>query len=103
MLPDLSSRLRAVSAIKIGPPDDALLGAVVAKHFADRQVQVTPEVIAYLISHMERSLAAAAEIATALDEAALSRRGAITVRLANQVLAARANQFPSPDSEAGVT
>jgi chromosomal replication initiation ATPase DnaA len=75
----------------------------VAKHFADRQVQVAPDVIAYLVSHMERSLAAVAEIAAALDEAALSRHGAITIRLANQVLAARANQFPSLDSEAGVT
>lgn len=102
-LPDLSSRLRAVPAVAIGPADDALLGAVVAKHFADRQVQVAPDVIAYLVSHMERSLAAVAEIAAALDEAALSRHGAITIRLANQVLAARANQFPSLDSEAGVT
>ena len=43
-----------------------LLGAVLAKHFADRQVRVAPEVIAYLVRHMERSLAAAGEIAAAL-------------------------------------
>ena len=35
-LADLSSRMRASLAISIGLPDDALLGAVLIKHFADR-------------------------------------------------------------------
>lgn len=101
-LPDLDSRLRAVPAVGIDQPDDSLLGAVLLKHFADRQVRVGAEVIAYLISHMERSLATAHEIAAALDEAALRRQGAITIRLANEVLAERADQFASRDSDAGV-
>ena len=58
-LSDLDSRLRAVLAIGVGLPDDALLGAVLVKHFADRQLRVAPEVIAYLLTHMERSFAAA--------------------------------------------
>ncbi len=39
-LPDLRSRLKATSAIGIGRPDDALLGALLARHFADRQLRV---------------------------------------------------------------
>jgi chromosomal replication initiation ATPase DnaA len=103
MSPDLSSRLRAVPFVRIEPPDDALLGVVLVKHFTDRQVRVNPQVIAYLVSHMDRSLAAAAEVAAQLDHAALLRQSAITIRMAARVLAARANQLSSPNSRAGVT
>jgi chromosomal replication initiation ATPase DnaA len=101
-LPDLGSRLRAVPAIGIGPPDDALLAAVLVKHFADRQLRVGAEVVAYLVSRMERSLAAAAEIAAALDQAALSRQSAITTRLAGAIIDGRGAQ-PQSDNAAGIT
>jgi chromosomal replication initiation ATPase DnaA len=86
MLPDLDSRLRAVLAIGIGSPDDALLGAILVKHFADRQLRVAPEVIAYLLTHMERSFAAAAEMASRLDRVSLRDRRAITVPLARRLV-----------------
>jgi chromosomal replication initiation ATPase DnaA len=85
-LPDLDSRLRAVLAIGIGLPDDALLGAVFVKHFADRQLRVAPEVIAYLLTHMERSFAAAANMASRLDLVSLRERRAITVPLARELV-----------------
>jgi chromosomal replication initiation ATPase DnaA len=86
-LPDLASRLRATPAVGIAAPDDALLAAMLVKHFADRQLRVEPEVIAFLIPRMERSFAAAALLAERLDSLALSRGGPITVPLARQVLA----------------
>ena len=95
-LPDLGSRLRAALAVGIGLPDDALLGAVLAKHFADRQVRVGAGVIAYLVGHMERSLAAAAAIAAALDQAALSSGGAIALPLTRRVVAKRQGQQLPP-------
>ncbi len=85
-LPDLASRLAAVPAVAVLPPDDGLLAAVLAKHFADRQVEVAPEVIAYLVKQIERSFTAAETMARRLDRAALARRGAITIRLAREVL-----------------
>jgi chromosomal replication initiation ATPase DnaA len=85
-LPDLASRLRALPVVGIAPPDDALLGAVLVKHFADRQVRVRPGVIAYLVTRIERSFAAAASVAARLDEAALSAARPITVKLARAVL-----------------
>ena len=85
-LRDLRSRLRAAVAVGIGPPDDALLGAVIVKHFADRQLSVGPELIAYLIRRIERSFAAAAEITARLDATALREKSAITVALARNVL-----------------
>lgn len=54
-LPDLASRLAAMPAIAIEPPDDAVLAAVMVKLFADRQLAVGTEVVAYLVSRIDRS------------------------------------------------
>jgi chromosomal replication initiation ATPase DnaA len=85
-LPDLASRLASVPAVAVLPPDDTLLAAVLAKHFADRQVDVAPEVIAYLVKQIERSFTAAETMAVRLDRAALARRAAITIKLARDLL-----------------
>jgi chromosomal replication initiation ATPase DnaA len=86
-LPDLGSRLRALPVVGIVPPDDELLGAVLVKHFADRQIRVGPGVIAYLVARIERSFASASSVAARLDAVALSAGRPITVKLARAVLA----------------
>ena len=86
-LSDLRSRLRAVPVVEIGAPDDALLGAVLIKHFSDRQLRVAPDVIVYLLRRIDRSFAAAEDISARLDGAALSNRGPVTIPLARKVLA----------------
>jgi len=85
-LPDLASRLRSLPVVGIAPPDDALLGAVLVKHFADRQIRVAPEVIAFLVARIERSFAGAASVAARLDAAALAAARPITIKLARDVL-----------------
>ncbi len=85
-LPDLRSRLAALPAVAIGPPDDALIEAVMVKQFADRQVRVTPDVVAYLVPRLERSLAAVRAVVEALDRTALAEQRSITVPLARQIL-----------------
>ena len=86
-LADLGSRMRALPTAGIAPPDDALLAAVLVKHFADRQIRVSPGVIAYLVPRMERSFAAAAALAARLDQLALSAGKPVSVKLARGVLA----------------
>jgi chromosomal replication initiation ATPase DnaA len=86
-LPDLASRLRAAQAVGIGPPDDALLAAVLVKHLSDRRLPVKPGVLAYLVPRMERSFAAAAALAAALDRLALSAHRPVGLGLARQALA----------------
>jgi chromosomal replication initiation ATPase DnaA len=86
-LPDLASRLRAMPGVGIEPPDDALLGAVLVKHFADRQLRVMPSVIDYLVPRMERSFAMAAALAGRLDELALAAGRPIGLPLARRALA----------------
>ena len=86
-LDDLGSRLRAAHTVEIGRPDDALLAGVLVKHFADRQLSVSPEVIAFLIRRIERSFASAADISARLDAAALREKSPVTIALARTVLA----------------
>ncbi len=91
-LADLRSRLLAAPAVAVEPPDDATLGAVLVKLFADRQIEIGQEVIAYLLVQIERSFAAAQEIVAALDAASLAEARAVTVPLARRVL----SRLPSP-------
>jgi len=86
-LPDLRSRLVAMPAVAMLAPDDALIGAVLLKLFADRQLDVGEDVLVFLLRHMERSFAAARRLVAALDRAALVARRRITVPLAREVLA----------------
>ncbi len=87
-LPDLRSRLVALPEIAMLAPDDALIGAVLLKLFADRQLGVGEDVVVFLLHHMERSFAAARRLVAALDRAALVAQRRITVPLAREVLAA---------------
>jgi len=84
-LPDLASRLRAIPVVSIGTPDDTLLRAVLLKHFADRQLDVDPNVIGYLETRMERSMDAARQLVAVIDRKALGSKRRITRPFAAQV------------------
>ena len=85
-LADLASRLVAAPAIGISPPDDELLGALLVKHFHDRQLKVADDVLVYLLPRMERSFAAAEAVVETLDQLGLIEGRAVTVPLARMVL-----------------
>jgi chromosomal replication initiation ATPase DnaA len=88
-LADLVSRLRAASIVEIGAPDDMLLAGVLTKLFADRQVDVDPAVIQYVVKRMERSFESANAVVERLDAAALARKSRITRALAAELLEER--------------
>lgn len=85
--PDLMSRLKSATHADVAEPDDALLGAVMVKLFADRQLSVDQGVIAYLLRRMERSVPQAVRMVEALDAMSLSRKRPITRALAAEMLA----------------
>ncbi len=85
-LADLRSRMGAVNVVEIAPPDDSLIAAVLVKLFQDRQLRVSADVIAYAVSRMERSFAAARQLVVQSDKLALSERKRITVPLIKRVL-----------------
>jgi chromosomal replication initiation ATPase DnaA len=86
-LPDLSSRLRAVTAVEIRPPDDDLLAALLMHLLADRQLTVAQPVQAWLLTRLPRSPAALRHAVECLDQASLAVGKAITRSLAAEVLA----------------
>jgi len=102
-LDDLRSRLHSAVVVGIKGPDDSLLGAVLFKHFADRQLRVSPDVIAYVTRRIERSFAAAETLAARLDSAALSDGKRVTIPLARRIFMEFGHQLPSAGSEAAVT
>ena len=85
-LPDLASRLRAAPAVAVAPPDDELLGSIILKQLADRQLHAGAGVVQYLVSRMERSAEAARRVVATLDHRALAERREIDRRLAADVL-----------------
>jgi chromosomal replication initiation ATPase DnaA len=86
-IPDLASRVLAMAHVRVAEPDDALLTAILEKLFHDRQMQVGPDVLEYLLRRIERSFASAERIVARLDQAALATKRGITRPLAVEVLA----------------
>jgi chromosomal replication initiation ATPase DnaA len=85
-LPDLLSRMQATALTRLEPPDDALLLALLAKLFADRQLAVPPALLPWLVARMPRTFAAARSIVAALDARSLAEARPITLRLAADIL-----------------
>jgi chromosomal replication initiation ATPase DnaA len=87
-LPDLASRLKAAATVEIHEPDDLLLAGVITKLFTDRQIDVEPHVVQYLVRRIERSLATAMRVVDRLDRTALERKTPITRALAAETVSA---------------
>jgi chromosomal replication initiation ATPase DnaA len=85
-LPDLASRLAALPAVGIEPPDDRLIEALLVKLFADRQLAVAPEVVTYLTARVERSFDTLRRLVGILDRESLARRRAVTLPLVREIL-----------------
>jgi chromosomal replication initiation ATPase DnaA len=84
-LPDLESRLRAVPAIAVSMPDDALLRAVLVKLFADRQLAVDESLLTYLLARVGRSFATLQAAVRTLDREALQRKRPVNRALASEL------------------
>jgi chromosomal replication initiation ATPase DnaA len=85
-LRDLRSRLRAVPAVTLLPPDDQLFRALIVKFCADRQMAIDETVVSYLASRIERSYAAVRQAVELLDTEALRLGRPVTRALAAELL-----------------
>lgn len=85
-LPDLSSRLAAITAVPIAQPDDELLAYLFVKLFADRQLVVPERVVSYLIHRVERSFEAVRSTVDRLDRLSLTRKKPVSLRMVREVL-----------------
>jgi chromosomal replication initiation ATPase DnaA len=85
VLRDLASRLRAVPAVTLAPPDDALLRSLIVKLAADRQLSVDEALVNYLATRIERSFAAARAAVNRIDQEAMRQHRPVTRALAAEL------------------
>ena len=96
-LPDLASRLRAITAVPIGPPEDALLRDLLARLLTERRLRRDPALEGWLLLRLPRSPAALREAVVRLDHAAWSAGSGINRRLAAAVVTAMGGSEPEAE------
>lgn len=84
---DLETRLNAAMRIDLTEPDEALLRAVMAKLFRDRQLRVGEAIADYAAPRIRKTFAAASAFVAALDAASFEGGEPIGLRLARAVIA----------------
>jgi DnaA regulatory inactivator Hda len=85
-LPDLSSRLRAISAVEIAVADDHLLDLLMVRALSQRQLDVPVSVRTWLLHHLPRTASGMLEAVRRLDAQSLLQRKPITRAFAARVL-----------------
>lgn len=85
-LPDLRSRLAATPVLRIGEPDDALMTALLERDFLRRGLDARTDLIAWLVSRLDRSHIALVRAVDALDQEVLETRKRLSIPLARTTL-----------------
>lgn len=85
-VPDLSSRYRALLTFQFWETDEALLGALARKLFADRQLVVPDAAVEQMIRSLERSPEAIRDFVARADAKALAEKRPITAALVRELL-----------------
>ena len=85
-LPDLVSRLQLVPSVPILRPDDEMLEALIVKLFSDRQINVSEDVLNYIVQNMERSFSYAEKLVAEADKISLCLKRAVSVPIIKQAM-----------------
>ena len=83
---DLASRIQATNSIEIGDPTLDLMEAMIYKNFADRQISISPEIVKFILTRLERSYLAVQQLIEKIDQKSLINRSKINLNLAKEVL-----------------
>lgn len=95
-LPDLASRLRAITAVEILPPEESLLQALLLRLLSERQLGVDQGLQEWLLRRLPRSPAALREAVARLDHAAMAG-GKVNRATAAAVVAEMAEEPPAAE------
>ena len=87
VLADLSSRLRAITAVELERPGERMLRAMFASQLTARQLAVPEPLQDWLLLRLPREPAVLRDVAARLDRAALAAGRRITMAIAAQVIA----------------
>ncbi len=85
-LPDLRSRLKAMTVAPLETPDDAVLLGVMEKLFIERNIRPKPDVAAYAIKRIERSVPGVQDLVKRIDEWAGAEKREVTLTLVRRIL-----------------
>jgi chromosomal replication initiation ATPase DnaA len=85
-VPDLRSRLNALSLARIEEPDDVVLEAVLRRGFEAAGIRPAVDLYPYLMARLPRSAPAALSAVAALDEASIDQGREVNKALALAVL-----------------
>ncbi len=85
-LPDLASRLRATATVALGPAEDALLRALLARLLTDRQLILSEGLQSWLLTRLPRHPGALREAVARLDRQALAEGRRVTRASAAAIL-----------------
>lgn len=85
-LKDLRTRLEAAPRAALAEPDEALIRAVIAKGFRDRQLAVPAQVVEYAAPRLPRTFAAAHRFVAMADRAALIEKRAVSLPFVQKLI-----------------
>jgi len=101
-LPDLASRLRAMTAVRLAPAEEPLLRALLARLCSERQLILAESLQDWLLARLPRHPAALREVVARLDRAALAEGCRVTRIMAEGIMAAmRCDPDDGSDNSAG--
>ena len=85
-LKDLESRINSFLFIGIDLPNDELLRVVITKFFSDKQINLKPKIIEYIIKNVDRSYKKMFKFIKDIDNLSLSSGKSININLIKKVL-----------------
>jgi chromosomal replication initiation ATPase DnaA len=91
-MPDLASRLRAMTAVALRPAEDPLLRALLARLLSDRQLTLAENLQDWLLARLPRHPAALREAVAKLDREAMAAGGRVTRAMAAGLVSAMSGQ-----------
>jgi len=85
-LKDLVSRLKSFICISINLPTDDLLKVIITKTLSDKQINISPKMIKFIINNIERSYEKMFKFLKDLDELSLSTGKSININLIKKLI-----------------
>ena len=85
-LKDLRSRTESFINLGIELPTDDLLRVIISKSFSDKQIEITPKILEYIIKNIERSYEKVFKFIKEIDDLSLSSGKSININLIKKVL-----------------
>lgn len=85
-LPDLKSRLMWGLLISLASPDDAQVEAILSKRARLLGLEITQDVLNYLLSHYSRKLSDQMELLYRLDHASMTHQRRITIPFIREIV-----------------